>query len=84
MGGSGALLAVKVVRLDCLRSCGRAPPAISAQEDTMLQANASILQLKVVLRGARAWCGDSFDPEAFDAAAINRSFHGGWIPAEAG
>jgi len=32
---------------------------------------------------ARAWCGGSFDPEAFDAAAINRAFHGGWIPPEA-
>lgn len=27
-----------------------------------------------------AWCGGSFDSEAFDAAAINRAFHGGWVP----
>ena len=24
------------------------------------------------------WCGASFDPNAFDAQAINRRFHGGW------
>jgi hypothetical protein len=24
-----------------------------------------------------AWCGDSFDPEAFDIGAVNRAFHGG-------
>jgi len=28
-----------------------------------------------------AWCGGSFDPEAFDVQAINRAFHGGWAPA---
>jgi len=27
-----------------------------------------------------AWCGDSFDPEAFDIGAVNRAFHGGWVP----
>ena len=30
-----------------------------------------------------AWCGDSFDSEAFDASQINRSFHGGWVPPTA-
>jgi len=30
------------------------------------------------------WCGGSFDPEAFDVQRINRAFHGGWGPAEAG
>jgi hypothetical protein len=30
-----------------------------------------------------AWCGGSFDSEAFDAAAINRAFHGGWVPPTA-
>ena len=27
------------------------------------------------------WCGDPFDPEAFDVNAINRAFHGGWGPS---
>jgi Plasmid pRiA4b ORF-3-like protein len=27
------------------------------------------------------WCGEPFDPEAFDANAINRAFHGGWGPS---
>jgi hypothetical protein len=27
------------------------------------------------------WCGGSFDPETFDAQALNRGFHGGWAPA---
>ncbi len=27
------------------------------------------------------WCGGSFGPEAFDAQALNRGFHGGWAPA---
>ncbi len=27
------------------------------------------------------WCGDSFDPEAFDVNAINRAFGGGWEPS---
>lgn len=31
------------------------------------------------------WVGGSFDPEAFDVGALNRSFHGGWyLPDEAG
>jgi hypothetical protein len=30
-----------------------------------------------------AWCGGSFDSEAFDVAAINRAFHGGWAPPPA-
>lgn len=28
------------------------------------------------------WCGDLFDPEAFDVNAINRAFHGGWDPSK--
>ena len=28
------------------------------------------------------WCGDSFDPGAFDVNAINRAFHGGWEPSK--
>ncbi len=27
------------------------------------------------------WHGRRFDPEAFDAQALNRAFHGGWAPA---
>jgi len=27
------------------------------------------------------WCGEPFDPEAFDVNAINRAFHGGWGPS---
>ena len=27
------------------------------------------------------WCGDPFDPEAFDVNAINRAFHSGWGPS---
>lgn len=30
------------------------------------------------------WCGGAFDPQAFDVQRINRAFHGGWGPAEAG
>jgi len=26
------------------------------------------------------WCGEDFDPEAFDVAVANRVFHGGWVP----
>jgi hypothetical protein len=28
------------------------------------------------------WCGEPFDPEAFDVNAINRAFHGGWEPSK--
>jgi hypothetical protein len=28
------------------------------------------------------WCGEPFEPEAFDVNAINRVFHGGWKPSK--
>ena len=29
-------------------------------------------------RNVREWCGEPFDPDAFDVQEINREFHGRW------